>query len=181
MLEETKVQVLCSILYFYTSSSLLILYNKWLFVSYGFRYPLRKDLLFRWLNFSHLRLCVQCDYGAHDDVIYRYSFVRKVRHRQRSFHIFWFPRSCLNYAITRNRITEGSIVLPNRSAILRVVLLGLIVATDVSLSNLSYLYVTVSFMEMVKSSSPIWVRLLSILAYTSQTNRCTLTQATNGA
>jgi hypothetical protein len=48
--------------------------------------------------------------------------------------------------------------LPNRSAIIRVIVLGLIVATDVSLSNLSYLYVTVSFMEMVKSSSPVWVR-----------------------
>jgi hypothetical protein len=43
MLEESKLQVFGSILYFYMSSSLLILYNKWLFVSYGFKYPLRQS------------------------------------------------------------------------------------------------------------------------------------------
>jgi len=42
------------------------------------------------------------------------------------------------------------------------VILGVLVGLDVSLSNESYLLVTIPFMEMVKSASPLWVLLLSL-------------------
>jgi len=44
------------------------------------------------------------------------------------------------------------------------ILVGILTGIDVSLSNLSYLRVSIPFMEMVKSSSPVFVLLLSFAA-----------------
>eukprot|EP00164_Ancoracysta_twista_P008253 GFYU01011871.1.p1 GENE.GFYU01011871.1~~GFYU01011871.1.p1 ORF type:complete len:344 (+),score=91.44 GFYU01011871.1:280-1311(+) len=45
----------------------------------------------------------------------------------------------------------------------RIVPVGVTIGLDIALSNLSYLTLTVSFMEMLKSAAPFWVLVFSIL------------------
>mmetsp|Transcript_4630 Transcript_4630/g.9136 ORF Transcript_4630/g.9136 Transcript_4630/m.9136 type:complete len:425 (+) Transcript_4630:129-1403(+) len=72
---------------------------------------------------------------------------------------------CFLFVAVWVRLREGSFCSVGSSrAVRRTVIVGLLTGIDVSLSNLSYLRVSIPFMEMVKSSSPIFVLLLSFAA-----------------
>ena len=101
------------ILYYYGSSTALILYNKWLFKIHGFEYPLI-------VTAFHFSLC------------------------------FLFASSWVCWTRSGNMCSVGS-----SKVVKRTVVIGIMTGMDVSLSNLSYLMVSIPFMEMVRSSPPV--------------------------
>ncbi len=110
------------VVYFFISSGALILYNKWLWVTWGFKYPVLST----------------------------------------SVHLFCsgaFGACCqlLNDGSLFGRGTPPKFLR-------RGVFLGLIISADLSLSTMSYLFLTIPFMEMIKSTTPIWTLLISLAA-----------------
>ena len=109
---------LASIAYFFASSSSLLVYNKWLWVSFGFKYPVLT---------TAMHMLVSGIVGAAGVMLFDET-----------------AGACLS-----------------RPAALRGVAIGLAIAIDLCLTNMSFIFLTLPFIEMIKSATPLWTLLLS--------------------
>jgi hypothetical protein len=118
--KNTNVHPHGALLYYYSSSIVLVLYNKWMFVKFGLKYPLSVTSVHMVTSF-----------------VFAFSVQRFRRGR-------W-----------EIGVSSG--------AMKKCIVVGLFVGADVGLTNSSFLYVSVPFIEMVKSICPLWVLMLSLL------------------
>jgi hypothetical protein len=123
MLDST----ILSILYYYACSISLIVYNKWLFTSYDFHYPLFVTSFHFLCSFLALGCFSKLKFG------------------------------CLPQ-------------IPKRTFLLSILPLGFVIGADISLSNLSYLFLDIPILEIVKSASPLWILLVAFITGAEQRN-----------
>mmetsp|Transcript_9506 Transcript_9506/g.22495 ORF Transcript_9506/g.22495 Transcript_9506/m.22495 type:complete len:388 (+) Transcript_9506:463-1626(+) len=108
-----------ALLFYYSSSIALTLYNKWLFVKFGLKYPLSVT-------------------SVHMTTSFLFAFT-----------------------VQRFRLGKWGIGVSS-GAMKKCICVGVFVGIDIALTNSSFLYVSVPFIEMVKSACPLWVLLLSL-------------------